>query len=565
MSSIEVAMPCRTGELAQPAPSLWRAKLILAAVLTLWISLPYYSLQHCVVFPVRVLEPWAIERAIPFAQAMAWPYLSLYLLLALAPLAVTTRRDLRRFAVDIVIVGLVSDLMFLFWPTSVARPDAAATDYAYRLVVAADNSLNACPSLHASLAVYVALWCRRLMRGRRGGFVLGLTIWLWVLVILYATLAARQHVLMDLLAGAALTGFVFAVSGRWERARRRASSEGDDMEAPISQPLSWQQARTIVLRGIEEQLAPLRAFNTRKRLIELTVVVSMWMAGATLTVACHRQLQADWLRYLLCAVGVVLSAIALNAFVLLLHEGMHSTLFARPFWNRWLSVLLGVPVLMSFSAYQVMHLRHHTYLGDPRDPDDYANYSSRPRLVWLMHFMRLLCGAFLYLLLIPVLGLRHGTPPQRRWIVVEYLLLAATAATAGWFVPGDVLLWGWFLPVVLVGYMTNLRGFTQHGITDEADPFLASRTMKPNPLVAFCLLNENYHLEHHLFPEVPSYHLRRLHETIWPRLPRAVVGRSYWAFLGRFLRATLTFDATPIGLTCPRREQGQSQHEESAA
>lgn len=551
MSSIEVAT--------------WRAKLILAALLTLWVSVPYYLLQHCVFFPVRVLEPWAIERAIPFAQVMAWPYLSLFLFLALAPLAVTTTPEMRRFAVDIAVIALVSHLVFLFWPTSVARQDEAATDYAYRLVVSASNTLNAFPSLHASLAVYAALWCGSLRGARRGAFLGALAIWLWVLVILYATLAARQHVLMDLLAGAALAAFVFAVSGRWERAIGRASSEGADMGTPISEPLSWQQARTIALRGIEDQLAPLRAFDTRKRLLELALFVSMWMAGATLTVACHRQLPGNWSRYLLCGVGVVLSAIALNAFVLLLHEGMHATLFARPFWNRWLSVLLGLPVLMSFSAYQVMHLRHHTYLGDPRDPDDYANYSSRRRLVWLMHFMRLLCGAFLYLLLIPVLGLRHGTPPQRRRIIVEYILLAAIAAAAAWIVPGDLLLWGWFLPVVLVGYMTNLRGFTQHGITDAADPFLASRTMKPNPLVAFCLLNENYHLEHHLFPEVPSYHLRRLHETIWPRLPRAVVGRSYWAFLGRFLRATLTFDATPIGLTNPRRDQGQSQHEESAA
>jgi fatty acid desaturase len=182
-----------------------------------------------------------------------------------------------------------------------------------------------------------------------------------------------------------------------------------------------------------------------------------------------------------------------------------------------------------------------------------------------MHFMRLLCGAFLYLLLIPILGLRHGTPPQRRRIFAEYILLAVIAAVVFWLVPGEVLLWGWLSPVVLVGYMTNLRGFTQHGITEAADPFLASRTMKPNALVAFCLLNENYHLEHHLFPEVPSYHLHQLHEMIWPRLPRAVVGRSYWAFLGSFLRATLTLDPSPIGLIHPRREQEQSQHEESAA
>ena len=70
--------------------------------------------------------------------------------------------------------------------------------------------------------------------------------------------------------------------------------------------------------------------------------------------------------------------------------------------------------------------------------------------------------------------------------------------------------------------------------------------MKPGRLIAFCLLYENYHLEHHLFPEVPSYHLPGLHRLLWPRLPRAVVGASYLAFLAHFARA-------PVGNSIPRR------------
>ena len=71
----------------------------------------------------------------------------------------------------------------------------------------------------------------------------------------------------------------------------------------------------------------------------------------------------------------------------------------------------------------------------------------------------------------------------------------------------------WFVPLLLMGALTAIRGFTQHGITDASDPYLASRTMLPSPMVAFFLLNENYHLEHHLFPEVPSYHLPALHRV----------------------------------------------------
>ncbi len=311
------------------------------------------------------------------------------------------------------------------------------------------------------------------------------------------------------------------------------------------------QARAVVLVGLEDRVARLRTFSPAHRAVELIVFPGLWLAGAALNFASREYIDAGWLQWTLIGVGVFLSAIAINAFVLLLHEGMHHTLFANRHLNRWVSVILGWPVLMSFTAYQILHLRHHTYLGDPRDPDDYANYSKRPRLVWLMHFVRLAAGAFLYLLFIPMLAWRDGEPVQRRRVVEEYALLAVVIGLVAWFVPGEIVLWAWFLPAVVVGYMTNIRGFTQHGITDAADPYLASRTMKPHAVVAFCLLNENYHLEHHLFPEVPSYHLHELHTLIWPRLERAVVGKSYLAFLARFLWATVTRDAAPIGLTAP--------------
>jgi fatty acid desaturase len=158
----------------------------------------------------------------------------------------------------------------------------------------------------------------------------------------------------------------------------------------------------------------------------------------------------------------------------------------------------------------------------------------------------------LYLLAIPILAVKFGTLEERRRILIEYGLLAAIYAVVLRFVPASILLPAWFVPLLIVGGMTAVRGFSQHGITDASDPYIASRTILPHPVVAFLLLNENYHLEHHLFPEVPSYHLPRLHKLIWPQLPRAVSSRGYLRFLAKFLRATPHLDATPIGLVTPR-------------
>jgi len=67
-----------------------------------------------------------------------------------------------------------------------------------------DGSGNACPSLHVAFAVFSALELDRILR-RMGahGLARGLS-WGWCAGILYSTLATRQHVAIDLFAGAAL-------------------------------------------------------------------------------------------------------------------------------------------------------------------------------------------------------------------------------------------------------------------------------------------------------------------------------------------------------------------------
>lgn len=305
--------------------------------------------------------------------------------------------------------------------------------------------------------------------------------------------------------------------------------------------------KSSLSRGLEAEIAGLRRLSLGHRAVELAAFPLLWSAGAVLALRAAA-LPASPAKVFLEVGGVLVAALGLNAFVLLLHEGMHHVLLRSPFWNRWISVLLGGCVLISYTAYQVMHEAHHRHLGDPRDPDEYRNYTSSSALLWALHYMRLLVGAFLYVLLIPVLAWRRGGPRERLHILQEYALLGAAWTAAFRIVPFPLLLRAWLLPLVAVAAMTQLRGFTQHGITDPSDPLLASRSIHPSPVVRFLVLNENYHLEHHLYPEIPSYNLRRVHLLLRDRLPRCVTGSSYSGFLARFLRATWRRDETPIGV-----------------
>jgi membrane-associated phospholipid phosphatase len=65
---------------------------------------------------------------------------------------------------------------------------------------------NACPSLHAAFAVFSAICIRRLFRSLgMPGYAETLN-WIWCAAILYSTLATKQHVLLDLVAGSLLGG-----------------------------------------------------------------------------------------------------------------------------------------------------------------------------------------------------------------------------------------------------------------------------------------------------------------------------------------------------------------------
>ena len=292
-------------------------------------------------------------------------------------------------------------------------------------------------------------------------------------------------------------------------------------------------------------LDPLRQLDARRRALDVAAFVGLWVVGVALAAAGDGDSAGGWA---LRVAGVVAAGLALNAFVLLLHEGMHGLLSRRPAVNRWLSVALGAPLAVSFTGYRVLHTLHHDGLGTDDDPDDYHGYTDRPVLFWGMQMVRLTVGAVIYLAAIPIAAWRKGTAGERRQIAAEYAVLAAAWAAAVVWLPREVLVWGVLAPLPVVALLTQVRGLTQHGLTERHDALLASRTVRAHPAVAFLVLYENYHLEHHLFPEVPSYHLAALHRAAWPHMPRACVATSYLGFLAHFFRSALAMDEAPVGV-----------------
>jgi fatty acid desaturase len=247
-------------------------------------------------------------------------------------------------------------------------------------------------------------------------------------------------------------------------------------------------------------------------------------------------------------IAIAVGAAALNAFYLLSHEGHHHLLFRSRFANHAANILLCIPLLHSPSAYRVLHELHHRFLGGPGDPDEYRNYTGSARLRWALQWVRLTIGTLVYMPLIPVVAWRRATRGERFQIAAEYAGMSLVWALVFTTFSMGELLQVWLLPGIVVGYISAVRAVAQHALTDPHDPLLASRSVRSNRVVSFFLLNENYHLEHHLFPEIPSYNLPRLHTLLAPRLSRAVESPSYSRFLAAFVGRSLHGDESPLGV-----------------
>jgi membrane-associated phospholipid phosphatase len=196
--------------------SQWRLKAILAAAMTVLFCGPYFLAGHYPLFPVRDLPLTWADRAVGFhPYAWVWVYQSEYLVVNLIPWLALTRCQLTHYARGFAVVALVSFVVFVFFPVRSPRPPMSDQTGMYRLVLQYDVPLNALPSLHAGLVVYTLCFGWRVFAGRlpRG---LGAACVLWAGLILYATLATKQHYLVDIVAGAVLAVIADAVV--WPRA-----------------------------------------------------------------------------------------------------------------------------------------------------------------------------------------------------------------------------------------------------------------------------------------------------------------------------------------------------------
>lgn len=203
------------------------------------------------------------------------------------------------------------------------------------------------------------------------------------------------------------------------------------------------------------------------------------------------------------------------AVVTVTHDVVHGSLGLTRRQTDWALFAMGAVLLESGHAYRSTHLRHHQVFPGPDDPEgDPARLSLLNAVLWGPLFLpRLWYWSY---------ARSKPGSTQRRWLVAEAAWALAVLTAGLCLLPRTpaVLVYAalavvgsWVYPLLTVHLPHRHYG----------DTALSQTHTLRGRLVPALFLELTYHLEHHLYPEVPSHNLPELSRRLDPLLRQAGV------------------------------------------
>jgi len=184
------------------------------------------------------------------------------------------------------------------------------------------------------------------------------------------------------------------------------------------------------------------------------------------------------------------------------HNAYHYAMGIPRLATEWMMFVLSVLMLSCMHALQQTHLHHHKHCMDDEDAEAVSALMPGwkaivfgPMFYWLIHKK----------------GVEIAKPRQLRWIIAEFVTII-TWVTLAFTVWKNPLLQYHAIAMFVGQCLTAFFAvWTVHHDCDR-EHFIA-RTLR-NPLKSLIVFDMFYHLEHHLFPKVPTCHLARLSKRL---------------------------------------------------
>jgi beta-carotene hydroxylase len=237
--------------------------------------------------------------------------------------------------------------------------------------------------------------------------------------------------------------------------------------------------------------------------------VALTLAGFALWVALFPLAMAGIIPLWL---GFVVSTVLATAGYVPCHEAMHCNIARKGDRLYWLNELVGqvstIPLICSYSLARLMHLEHHYHCNDPdRDPDypDAAPnawqavvktwFNRQPRNGGAMHH---------YKRILAELGTPEAKQAERDTVILQLAAMAFFFAMA-WGGYALVVALVWWLPrQIALSYIRFYLSWAPHHPRDGLGRYSNTRIFRSS-LGHTLSLGMQYHLIHHLYPNIPIH------------------------------------------------------------
>jgi len=245
------------------------------------------------------------------------------------------------------------------------------------------------------------------------------------------------------------------------------------------------------------------------------------------------------------------------------HETVHRTAFK----TRWINeVFYHISSFMcDFEGFRWRwsHTFHHTYTLQTEEDYDHEIQISRPTdLFWfflnyipltdLLYPHRLIKFEILkhaFGNLTPVVNISAPEEQKKKiiWNSRLYVMIWISIFVFSYYI-GSILP---ILYIILPTYYGKPIWFavnvTQHlgAAIDTKDHRLSTYSLKINPILSFLYWKMEYHLEHHMYPMIPSYNLEKLQNEIKDQLPKPFNG--LYSFYKAVLPSVIKLATNPEG------------------
>ena len=216
------------------------------------------------------------------------------------------------------------------------------------------------------------------------------------------------------------------------------------------------------------------------------------------------------------------------------------------------------------------HFHHHSYTLSTKDPYDYEIQVTKPTDLLFIIIHILPFGKLFFLhrfqqfeTLKHALGIttdvmKECIPEKQRGkcrviarihVSIWLLVIFAAIFYKSWLPILYIL-----LPAHYGNSLFEIFGITQHAglLNNCKDHRLSTRDVYLNPVFSFLYWHMEYHIEHHMFPTVPSYNLSKLHVLIKDQIPPSKIG--LWDAYKEIIPAIIKQSKNPnyqINITLP--------------